>query len=295
MTKKISLLLPTRGRPDWVLRLFESIKQYTKHLEHLEVVLCIDDDDTASHTLDCDAFIVKRIIGPRNTMGHYNSACLAASSGDIVVLSNDDMVMRTTGWDERIRQVDAQYPDGIYMAYPNDLFKGAKLCTFPILPRRTCELLVDPFPKIYKGAFIDYQLLDIFKRLQKRGHPRLHYIEDVVFEHLHYRTGKSQSDATYVNRQRFGDDAAFLGLIEYRRRSADHLVAAMHGQIDATPLEANASSDITPTISAWAIVSLVLRNILTDQDIPWRWRTFLNYWFIGRTLAAQGYLRLFMR
>jgi hypothetical protein len=295
MTKTISMLLPTRGRPDWVLRLFDSIQTHTTRLDLVEVVLCMDDDDISSHHLDSQAFQVKRIIGPRNTMGHYNSACLSEATGDIMVLSNDDMVIRTPGWDDRLRAVDNQYPDGIYMAYPNDLFKGAKLCTFPILPRRTCDLLVDPFPRIYKGAFIDYQLLDIFKRLQHQGHQRLHYIEDVVFEHLHFRTGKSTNDATYANRQRFGDDAAFFGMVHYRKTSANYLVASIEKRSNVPAPSAPAISDITTSIGVYSVLQLIIRRIITDHGLPYSWRGFLAYWFFGRTLVAQTYLMKFLR
>lgn len=295
MNQKISMLLPTRGRPDWVMRLFESIRVNTNQLELLEVVLCIDEDDIGSHHLTSTAFSVKRIIGARSTMGHYNSTCLENSSGDIMVLSNDDMVIRTSGWDDRLRTIDNKYPDGIYMAYPNDLFKGAKLCTFPILPRRTCDLLVDPFPRIYKGAFIDYQLLDIFKRLQHQGHQRLHYIEDVVFEHLHFRTGKSTSDATYADRQRFGDDAAFFGMVHYRKTSANYLVANIENRANAPAPSATATSDISTPIGVLKVLQLIVRRVLTDPGLPYSWRGFLGYWFLGRTLIAQSYLKNLLR
>jgi hypothetical protein len=278
-----------------VLRLFESIKVNTRKLDLIEVVLCIDEDDDTSHNLDCSAFNVKRIIGPRNTMGHYNSTCLANATGDIIVLSNDDMVIRTADWDERLRLVDSKYQDGIYMAYPNDLYKGAALCAFPILSRRTCELLVDPFPRIYKGAFIDYQLLDIFKRLQKLGHQRLHYMEDVIFEHLHFRTGKSTSDATYVNRQRFGDDAAFLGMVEYRKNSAGHMYAAIEKTNFEPILDTQASSDLPTEISAKTMIRVLVERVVFDSGLPLQWRAFLFYWFCGRTLAANGYLKFLRR
>lgn len=289
------MLLPTRGRPDWVLRLFESIKLNTARLELIEVVLCIDDDDDASHKLDYPAFNVKRIIGPRNTMGHYNSICLSHATGDIMVLSNDDMVIRTPNWDEHLRSVDSKYQDGIYMAYPNDLYKGAELCAFPVLPRRTCELLVDPFPRIYKGAFIDYQLLDIFKRLQKLGYQRLHYMEDVIFEHMHFRTGKSDSDATYANRERFGDDTAFLGMVDYRKNSAHHMYAAIEKRTIAPKLAGQASSDLPRVISVGTMIRVLIQRVVFDFGLPLKWRAFLFYWFCGRTLAANGYLKFLRR
>ena len=98
----ISLLLPTRGRPNLVYRLFQSISKKTSLLDRIEVVLYIDEDDVESHALDSPDFHVVRIIGPKMTMGGYNSTCLEKAQGDILMIVNDDMVFGTPGWDEKV-------------------------------------------------------------------------------------------------------------------------------------------------------------------------------------------------
>ena len=95
-------------------------------------------------------------------------------------------------------------------------------------------MLGRPFPHEYRGAFIDYHLLDIFKRLERNGHQRLVYLEDVVFEHMHYRTGKGDYDEIYRKRRRFGDDETFLRLRNERSLAAQRLLSA----ITATPRRA---------------------------------------------------------
>ena len=49
MMKRISLLLPTRGRPVLVARLLRSIVAESAHPELIEVIVCVDDDDIESH------------------------------------------------------------------------------------------------------------------------------------------------------------------------------------------------------------------------------------------------------
>src|SRR6185436_8988240 len=100
----------------------------------------------------------------------------------------------------------AQFPDGIYFGYGNDLFKGARIGTFPILSRRTCDLLVSPYPEAFRGGLIDYHLFDVFKRLERLGYPRIRYQPELILEHMHYRTGKTPYDATYSRRGRWDDD-----------------------------------------------------------------------------------------
>jgi hypothetical protein len=292
---RISLLCPTRGRHVLVERFFVSVAETASQLGQIEVILYVDDDDVDSHFLDSDVLKVTRIIGPRASMGTYNSICYEAAKGDIIILVNDDMVIRTPGWDKKVIEFDAKIPDKIYLAYGNDFFKKGDLCTFPILSRRTCELLVEPYPKEYRGAFIDFHLFDIFKRLQHAGFDRIHYMDDVVFEHLHYRTGKAPFDETYGKRGRFADDPTFLALINSRQKSAERLLRILRGdksQILYSP-ERGAIEKVPETLFK-AIITFT-SDLLFDRSLPLRWRSYLWIWFIGRYMAGRGMLRPFVR
>ena len=308
MMKRISLLLPTRGRPVLVARLLRSIVAESAHPELIEVIVCVDDDDIESHGIRSDELALKLVVVPRQSMGMYNSICLAESSGDITIAINDDMVVRTKGWDDRVRSMDARYPDGIYLGYGNDLFKGANLCSFPILSRKTCEVLVDPYPPVYRGAFLDTQLMDIFNRLKHRGHDRFCYDKDLVFEHVHYRAHPEAFDATYAERLRFGDDPSFIALVESRRHDADRLMAAILG---GPPIAGSAAGSGGPSLAGSGdgpsvgagdqpaaasrvppmppepagplrIVLVCVRKFLLDADLPLRWRCYLFSWMIAR-------------
>jgi glycosyltransferase involved in cell wall biosynthesis len=294
MTKPlISLLLPTRGRSTLVERLFKSIVETTSQLERVEVILYIDEDDTGSHYLDSEDVSVVRIIGPRMSMGAYNSACLARAQSNIIILINDDMVIQTPGWDRKIIEMDAEFTDKIYLAYSNDLNKGGSLCVFPILSRRTCELLVEPYPVAYQGAFIDIHLFDIFKRLQHAGFDRIRYLDDVVFEHLHYRMGKAVYDETYKERGRFEDDRTFISMVDDRSTGAKRLLSELLGEVLPT-FKKSECYEYSP-YGIFGAASYFSRKFIFDKELPLRWRGFLWYWFIGRYLAAHGYLWPFVR
>jgi len=280
MTKRISLLLPTRGRTKLVERFFRSVIAQSAYPELIEVVVCVDDDDAASHGITSDQLAVKLIVVPRQSMGAYNSICLQHATGQITIAVNDDVIIRTKGWDEKVRALDARHPDGIYLGYANDLFKGKKVATFPILSCETCEVLGEPYPRLYKGAFIDVHLMDIFRRLEKRGYPRMAYAEDIVFEHVHYRTNPDIVDATYQERSRFGDDATFIALAEARRLEADRLLAHISGKIVQ-----DVSVRSTPSAEQanfLGIVPLCFRKFLCDLDLPVAWRTYLFGYMVAR-------------
>jgi len=282
----ISLLLPTRGRSKLVERLFASLAATTARRDRVEVIIYADEDDEESHRLDTPDVKVTRIIGPRLTMGGYNTACLRRSSGDIVILSNDDMVVRTPGWDDRIEAMHKGIVDGIYLSYVNDLFMSKRRATFPILSRRCCDLLGDPFPAAYRGAFIDTHLFDLFKRLQLAGFDRIKYLDDVVFEHLHYRTGKSEYDETYRKRGRFDDDFTFIGLASRRSRDSRRLLAAIQGR----PILDAEQGFVEEYVPAGFVSALryFASHLLLDKELPLGWRGFLFYTHVGRYLAARG-------
>ncbi len=289
----ISLLLPTRGRPELVERFFASVVATAECLSAVEVILYVDDDDPGSHDLHCDAVHTVRLIGPNQSMGAYNTACLHASRGQIIVLVNDDMVMRTPGWDRELRALDRRFADRVYLGYCNDLLKKGGLATFPILSRSTCELLVDPYPAAYAGAFIDFHLFDIFKRIQHEGFDRIIYLDDVVFEHLHYRTGKADFDETYSKRGRFKDDPIFITLGDNRRDAARRVVRALRGESVGEAVLSGASGD-GPAKERGALF-FYFRQIFLDRQLPLRWRTYLWIWFTLRHSAAHGLLKPFVK
>lgn len=278
--QKISLILPSRERLSNLIRLLDSIIVNTFDFNKLEIILLLDSDDTASHDVNSDKLDLKKIIGPRSSMGAYNTMGLDAASGDIIILINDDMLIQTEAWDEKIRAFDASFSDKVYLAYPNDLFKGK--CTFPILSRQTCALLQKPFPLEYKGAFIDTHLFDIFERLKKRGINRTFFLEDVVFEHCHYRSGKASFDETYRNRNRFGDDQAFIDLIGLRQKNANDLILKIAGK----KTEEFLSSTIPIQLYQGHLISLPYKlyyAFFKDKTLPLKRRSYLTLYFFART------------
>lgn len=294
MTKPfISLLLPTRGRPTLVERFCRSVVATTACLDRIEVILYIDDDDIASHSLACDKMKTKKIIGPRMTMGGYNMACLEKATGNIIMLVNDDLMMRTKGWDERIIALDKEFSDGVYLLYGNDLLKKRSMCTFPILSRRTCELLVEPYPRAYQGAFIDVHLLDVFKRLQLLGFDRIRYLDDVVFEHLHYRAKKAVFDDTYRARKRFEDDPIFFAQANARRIGAKRLLNALHGE-NSFPSERRGKVQHMPD-DLFGATKYATRELLLDRGLPLRWRSLVYAWFFARLVVSKGLFRSFYK
>jgi glycosyltransferase involved in cell wall biosynthesis len=281
-----SLLMPTRGRPQRALRFLQSVRETASVRERVEIILYVDEDDPGSHGIADAALDMQVIIGPRQSMGANNGACFERARGDIIILVNDDVVIRTPGWDEQIRALDAAVADRIYLGYGNDEFKRRRLCTFPILSRRACRVLQEPYHHAYRGAFIDYHLMDIFKRLKRAGYDRIFYLPEVVFEHLHFRAGKASIDETYTARGRFDDDMLFIGLARVRAASLSLLVATIEDE-PVPPGGLPAYQAIDKPASLWRAVKLFTRIFLTDGGLPLGWRLFMWWWFSARYVASR--------
>jgi hypothetical protein len=285
---RISLLLPTRGRPHLVRRLFDSLAMHTDSLDDLEVVLYVDDDDETGHDISDDRFSVIRIIGPRSSMGAYNTACLGRASGDLIMLMNDDVIVRTSAWDRTVAELARTVSDGIFLAYPNDLHIGKRMCTFPICTKKACEVLLRPYPEEYKTYFIDWHIFDIFKRLRAMGHARIFYLGDVIFEHCHYMAGKAELDATYGVKDYYQDDWTFLTLRPLRQRMAERLAASIVGKpIPALPV---LSAPRPRPDRTWSVLLRYVSEFLGDPVLPIAERVRLFIWLTGRYVRYRKYL-----
>ncbi|MCB1190627.1 MAG: hypothetical protein KDK90_09350 [Leptospiraceae bacterium] len=281
----ISLLLPTRKRVKLAIRFLESIAKTAAFPEYIEVVIYIDEDDILSYDIDYKGLKIIKIIGQQSTMGTYNSECLAAATGDIIILVNDDVIIRTYAWDEHIRNLDDSISDKIYLAYCNDLFKKKSLSTFPILSKKTCDILQQPFHPAYVGSFIDCHVMDIFKRLEHHGFKRIFYFKDVVFEHLHYRVKKAEFDSVYQARKRFDDDLNFISLVSTRKKSFIFLKNEILGK-KSNIEQLSLCKTIDYSLNPIKMFFLFIKTFLFDHTLPIRWRLFLFLWFFVRYIVS---------
>lgn len=203
MNRIISLLCPTRGRPDRVCVMIESVIKTTEKLENVEILFYIDSDDDKK-----DDYIVsinnllnkynnpfKRVlphIGEPMSVSKSWNIIAEKCEGDILVMANDDEVWITKGWDRRLNEEADKFPDDIYCIYFDDGIMHEEICAFPMVSRKWYEILGYFTPGIFKflanDTWIEYIAIGI---------GRLHYVPDVLVEHRHYLHKKSEIDETY--------------------------------------------------------------------------------------------------
>jgi len=180
----LSLIVPTRRRTGKLRALLESLKSNTKNERQMEVVLVVDADDAESLDFRFSSLAMKRVVvQPGRTMGELNRAGVEAADGNFLMLLNDDVIVRTRGWDRQVLSACRRFDDGIVLVHVNDTLFGEGMCTFPIVSRTYCELADSICPADYQRYRIDDHIENIFHLLGVLSEQRILYLPDVVFEH----------------------------------------------------------------------------------------------------------------
>ena len=235
-TPIFSLLLPTRGRVEMLRRLFDSIVEHTHRLDQLEICLCLDEDDPESLAVEDERLEIKKAVIPKGLhMGEMNRAAYEVSTGRYVMIFNDDIILRTKGWDILVREILEHLPDDIALIHVNDLLFREKLCTFPLVSRAACEA-IDICPPSYHRYQIDDHIYDTYNLLAHLGYPRIVHTPDVVFEHENH--DNHAGDATFVSEDGrsyaadkptlAADELLFKEKFEQRKEDAIRLARLIH-------------------------------------------------------------------
>ena len=184
---KLTMLLLIRGRPDFIRRLYENVLETANNPEEIEFVLNAEDDDLDSHNIDHDAFNIQTIITKRGLgFGDRLRSVFPYCTGRYVFSMGDDVILKTPGWDKRVYEAFARFPDDIALVYGDDLIFGETLCTMPIVSRKVHEE-IGYMNTSYEHFRVDDHMHHIYDLLQKIGHNRIVYMSDVIFEHLNFK------------------------------------------------------------------------------------------------------------
>jgi hypothetical protein len=237
----ISLLAPSRGRPNRCRLMWQSALEHAEDPLRVELLLYLDDDDPtlAEYTAwirSSDHSRIKDVRGPRILLTKTWNVLLAFASGEFLWHGNDDVHFHTDGWDTQVRQAFERVPDRIALVYPRDGLQNQALATLGFLHRRwvdTMGYLIAPY---FSSDYGDTWNNDIAEMLGRRL-----YLPDVYCEHLHPAAGKARDEQDQpiggaldlTHRERLarhgpdGNDQRFLDLLPERRAAAERLRALL--------------------------------------------------------------------
>lgn len=215
----ISILCPTRKRPQNVLRLVDSALGTASERDALEFVFYVDEDDQ-TFPFGLTHGSVKIVMGPRILLSEMWNVCEKSSSGEVLMLCGDDIIFRTPAWDE---QILAAFPsDGIGLVYGDDGIQHAGMATHGFLHRNWVDTVGYFVPPYFSSDFNDLWLTEVARAIG-----RLIYLPDVYTEHMHFCNGKGELDITHqerlVRHQQDNVDALYASLADQRIKDAEKL------------------------------------------------------------------------
>jgi len=227
--------VPTRGRPVQLRRMLDSVARTAAHPERIEVVLVVDSDDPQSLEKHPRLAVRHAVGAPGRTMGELNNVGYEASSGRYVMLLNDDVIVRTRGWDAVALRCFQRFPDPFVLLHVNDTLMRDHLCTFPLTSRAFYELCGAVCPTEYQRYRIDDHIEDVFNLLAVAGERRVVYLPDVVFEHDN-ATLHPEAGAVYLSDPAIlaTDAPRFDALLPQRKELARRVLAAIGSGAGAT-------------------------------------------------------------
>lgn len=221
----ISILCPTRGRTDSMRRMVESARETASG--DIEILFYVDNDDHSSartaELLDAHA-----VIGDRIVLSQMWNVLADRAGGDIVMQCGDDVVFRTPGWDQRVEETFARYPDRIAFVYAEDLYPTTWHGTHGFVHKTWIDAVGYFLPPHFSCDWSDVWLNQVASALG-----RIVYLPDVITEHMHVTLGKAPYDRTHDERIARGRRDNVLGLYyelaPERARDVEKLRAVMEG------------------------------------------------------------------
>ena len=246
MTNKIdiSILLPTRGRAEALMSSIQSLCTQAEDFTSIEVLFGVDNDDVVgmeNMLKNVCPWIEQNNINHKilvfepqgyNNLNTYVNGLAEHSQGSWLFFWNDDAVMKTPGWDARIRDRTGEFK--LLSVYTHN---DHPYSIFPILPRQWFEILGHISLHSSNDAYVSQiaYYLDIFERI------------DVHCDHNRFDITGENNDATYQQRRVMEGDPSQPGdlnhpdMVKLRTNDVAKLATWMQDQ----------GLDLTFFINAW--------------------------------------------
>jgi hypothetical protein len=180
----ISILMPSRGRPEHVKKVLGSICDTMSKKIVIEVIVRVDNDDPS----DYSAILGKEFYNARpciirNDPTYPNMSCLwneafTVCSGDIIQMGADDIFYHTKDWDLMVNNEFEIQKDKILLVWGKDGGHNERLSTHGFVSRQWIETVgyfTPPYALVYGN--------DDWVFLIARELGRQKYLPDVFIEH----------------------------------------------------------------------------------------------------------------
>jgi aspartyl/asparaginyl beta-hydroxylase (cupin superfamily) len=295
----LTLLCPTRERPQRMAAFLRSIDRTVHVGGRVEILCYVDSDDPclsdyqrlaerAAERFPRIGRVLLHVGEPVGVPTTWNVLAEAAT-GDYLLMANDDQLYVTYGWDTALDRVVARlrprHPDGVLCLYfEADQYPEGGY-DFPIISREWYAALGYYVPTIFQQWQAEKWIFDLAERIE-----RLEPVTGVFVEHLHYQDYKAPFDTTYqrhrmTREMSFADHALFLRTEHDREQAAQTLRRAIEARTPSKPSEETDMGDEHSPAPAGADTGT--RSYIT-QMARRHFGNIIDVWnYGGRTDAAR--------
>ena len=212
----ISVLCPTRGRPENVRRLAATALGTAAGV--IELVLYADDDAPGSVPQDVAVMPwVKVVTGPRIVLSDTWNKCWERASADVFMMCGDDVAFRTPGWDQVVLAEFGRWADRIVFVHGEDGIQGPGFGSHGFIHRKWADTVGYFSPPWFSCDFCDTWLNHVAITLGRSVRV------PILTEHMHPNAGKGDWDRTHQERAARGASDNVQALYDSMadRRAAD--------------------------------------------------------------------------
>lgn len=224
----ISLVCPTRGRPDRFAEMVESAHTTAASPNRVQVVAYLDDDDPelGAYRNTDHPLTVALLVGDRCVLSDAWNRAAQIANGSVLMLAADDLRFRSNGWDHAVEDCAESFPDGIALMYGRDGHADERMATHPFVTSRWVDTVGRFTAPYFVADYVDLWLHDVAKRVG-----RAVYLPQLLIEHMHPSFGKGEWDRTHEERiaraKVAGLPAVWNDTEDERRDEAAALLAVM--------------------------------------------------------------------
>lgn len=149
----ISILTPSRSRPDLAKRMYESAKQFAE--TNIEILFFLNEDDPLLNEYIAFLKEGEYLIGPNQSTCYSWNLMSTQAKHDILFLVGDDARFETVGWDKKILDAFNLYPDNIVCIYPKVPTLGKNKCPHFCLHKDWIKVLGYYLPPHFYHWYVD--------------------------------------------------------------------------------------------------------------------------------------------
>lgn len=190
--KELTIIVPTRSRISNTSRLIAAWQE-TGAFEYADMVLAIDqDDEEYDKYLDIAELVGIDTYSVPHWIPMVPKLNLVAKEVNTFAVGfmGDDHLPKTDGWAATL--LNKLKSIGVGIVYGDDLYQGTNLPTHWVMTTNIVKALGDMIPAPLSHWFCDNVIMDLGQAAKC-----IHFLNEVVIEHLHPFAKKAAWDDTY--------------------------------------------------------------------------------------------------